>query len=56
MGKIRKFDKHRASKKAVGPGKKSAKLINVEPTFILDYRVNTHYTKRRQTPSEVLSE
>ena len=55
MEKIPKFDKRKASNKAVGPGK-NTKLINVELTFIQKYRVSTCYTKRRQTPSEVLFE
>ena len=38
-GKIPKFIKHMAFNKAVGPGKKSPKLINIGPTFIPDYRV-----------------
>ena len=39
MEKIPKFSKRRAFNKAVGPGKKNPKLINVGPTFISDYRV-----------------
>ena len=39
MGKIPKFNKRRAFNKAVGPGKKNPKLINIGPTFIPDYRV-----------------
>ena len=34
-----KLDKRRAFNKAVGPGKKNPKLINIGPTFIPDYRV-----------------
>ena len=37
--KIPKFNKRRAFNKAVGPGKKNPKFINVGPTFIPDYRV-----------------
>ena len=33
-----KFNKRRAFNSAVGPGK-NTKLINVGPTFILDYRI-----------------
>ena len=36
--KISKFNKRRVFNKAVGPGKKSKKLINVGPMFIPDYR------------------
>ena len=41
MRKISKTNKCRAFNKAVGPGKKYKinKLINVGPTFILDYRI-----------------
>ena len=38
MEKSPKFNKRRTFNKAVGPGK-NPKLINVGPTFILDYRV-----------------
>jgi hypothetical protein len=34
-----KFNKCRAFNKAVGHRKKNPKLINIGPTFILDYRV-----------------
>ena len=36
MEKIPKFNKRRVFNKGVGPGK-NPKLINVGPTFILDY-------------------
>ena len=44
MAKIPKFIKCRASNKAVGP-EKNSKLINVGPTFIPDYRVNSKWLK-----------
>jgi hypothetical protein len=40
MEKITKSNKRRAFNKAVGPGKKNPKLINVGPTFIPDYRID----------------
>jgi hypothetical protein len=40
MEQISKFNKRRAFNKAVGP-EKNPKLINVGPTFIPDYRVDT---------------
>ena len=39
MEKNSKFNELRAFNKAVGPGKKNPKLINVGTTFIPDYRV-----------------
>ena len=39
MEKIPTFNERRAFNKAVGPRKKNPKLINIGPTFILDYRV-----------------
>ena len=48
MERIPKFNKRRASNKAVGSGKKS-KIINIGPEFIPDYRVRkyTHVQVRR---------
>ena len=45
MEKFSKFNKRRAFDKAVGPGKKNPKLINVGPTFIPDYRVSFYLPK-----------
>ena len=36
---MEKIPKFMAFNKALGPGKKNPKLINVGPTFIPDYRV-----------------
>ena len=42
MEKISKFNKRRVFNKSLGPGK-NPKLINIGPTCIPDYRVDSYY-------------
>ena len=52
MEKIPKSNKPRALNKAVGPGKKNPKLINVGLTFILNY-VQSNENERYHPPENI---
>jgi hypothetical protein len=49
-----KFNKRRASTIAVGL-EKNTKLINIGPTFIRDYRVDSPVLKQNEAPLETFS-